>query len=224
VRTFIVVALIVVSGVYAAGEQARATQNPCIDSRHRHPRLLPVDEASSQPDFAAYRAGLRMAVERRDINAVVAAMDPDIRLDFGGGHGIEMFRKMVAERSETWEELRSALALGGAFTGPGLFAAPYVYARWPERFDSFECAAIVGRNVRVRSAPRIDAAIVTALSYSIVRLRNVAADGDEWSQVELGDGRTGYVWHAYVRSPVDDRTLFNRIDGRWRMTAFVAGD
>jgi hypothetical protein len=32
------------------------------------------------------------------------------------------------------------------------------------------------------------------------------------------------MWHAYVRSSVDYRALFNLIDGRWRMTAFVAGD
>ena len=51
-----------------------------------------------------------------------------------------------------------------------------------------------------------------------------SSGGTLWSHVRLGDGRTGYIWHAYVRSPVDYRTLFNLSDGRWRMTAFVSGD
>jgi hypothetical protein len=62
-----------------------------------------------------------------------------------------------------------------------------------------------------------------SMSYSIVRLVDVGGDG-LWSHVRVGDGRTGYVWHAYVRSPIEERAVFNLIDGRWRMTAFVAGD
>ena len=122
-----------------------------------------------------------------------------------------------------WDELREVLARGGRFSSPTSFAAPYVYANWPERFDSFECAAVIGTHVRVRSRPALDAPIVTAVSHSIVRLIE-PAQGKLWARVQLGDGRTGYMWHAYVRSPVDYRALFNLVDGRWKMTAFVAGD
>ena len=72
-------------------------------------------------------------------------------------------------------------------------------------------------------APRLDAPVVAPVSYSIVRLID-RADGELWSHVRLGDGRRGYIWHAYVRSPADYRALFALIDGRWRMTAFVSGD
>jgi hypothetical protein len=70
----------------------------------------------------------------------------------------------------------------------------------------------------------LDASFVAAMSYSIVQPLNQAADEKLWVRIRLGDGRTGHVWHAYVRSPVDYRALFNLIDGRWRMTAFVSGD
>jgi hypothetical protein len=183
---------------------------------------LPVDEAASDRQLLQYRTRLRAAVERGDINAVVEAMDPDVKLDFGGGYGVDMFRKMVIERSEMWEELRWALAHGGGFMSEDLFSAPFVYARWPDEFDSFECAAIVGSHVRLRTARQLDAPIIRSMSYAIVRMLEVG-DG-LWSHVQLGDGRSGYVWHAYVRSPIEERAVFNRIDGRWRMTAFVAGD
>ena len=46
----------------------------------------------------------------------------------------------------------------------------------------------------------------------------------EWTRIKLRDGRTGYISSRYVRSPIDYRAVFNKMDGRWRMTAFVAGD
>ena len=185
---------------------------------------MPVDEAPSKPDLLAYRVRLQAAVIRRDIEAVIEEIDPGIKLGFDASGGVDAFRELFGERSESWDELRVVLAHGGSFSTPTSFGAPYVYSDWPDRFDSFECAAITGRNVRLRSAPRLDAPIVTALSYSIVQRLNRAADGKEWVNVRLGDGRTGHVWHVYVRSPIDHRALFNLSAGRWRMTAFVSGD
>ena len=209
----------------ASAEQSAATSNGCVQGRNRNPRVLPVDEAASRPDLLEYRFRLQRAVEQRDVDAVVAAADPGIRLGFDASGGTTALRKLFADRPESWEELRRVLALGGSMSSSTSFAAPYVYSRWPEGFDSFECAAITGRNVRLRSAPRLDASIVTMVSYAIVQQVNDAVDEKNlWVRVRLGDGRTGYVWHAYVRSPVDHRALFNLIDGRWRMTAFVAGD
>jgi hypothetical protein len=222
-RTILVLALAVGLGSHAAAAQPGTTANPCVVEGNANPRLLPADQAPSMPDFVRYRARLRMAVERRDVNAVVELMDPDIKLGFDDSSGVGMFRTTVAEYPQIWEELRTALALGGGYRSEDVFEAPYVFALWPTDFNSFECGAIVGRNVRMRSAPRTDAPILAALSYSIVRI-NVEKAVKEWMHVELADGRTGYIAERYVRSPIDYRALFNLIDGRWRMTAFVAGD
>jgi hypothetical protein len=217
-------AVMLIVAVFSIGEasaQTRAVANPCVEPGNRSPRLLPVDEASSRPEFLAYRRQLEVAVARRDLDAVAAALDPGIRLGFDASGGIEAFRKQFTERSELWEQLARVLALGGSFRTPTGFEAPYVFSRWPDRFDSFECAAITGRNVRVRGAAQLDGPILTTVSHAIVR---VLDRGEMWSQVQLGDGRRGFVSGAYVRSPVDYRALFNLVDGRWRMTAFVAGD
>ncbi len=114
---------------------------------------------------------------------------------------VRQLRKLLNENSESWEELRAVLALGGGFSSSTAFAAPYVYSRWPESLDSFDCAAVIGRNVRLRTAARLDAPILTTVSYSIVRRLESNVD-KQWSSVRLGDGRSGYIWHAYVRSPV----------------------
>ena len=143
---FLLVAVAI--GPFAAGAQPRATANPCVASGNRNPRLMPVDEAMSNPDFLQYRARLQKAVEQRDVDAVVEAVDPGIRLGFDASGGVDAFRKMFTERSESWEDLRVVLAHGGSFSSPTAFEAPYVYSDWPDQFDSFECAAVTGTNVR----------------------------------------------------------------------------
>ena len=189
-----------------------------MDNAAQHAKSLP-------PADAALASAIVGETLRRlpDIDALIEASDRGIRLGFDGSGGAETLRKLFADRSELWDELRVVLASGGRFSSPPSFAAPYVYSNWPDGFDSFECAAVTGRNVRLRSAPKLDAPVIASVSHVIVRLLEPAT-GELWSRVQLGDGRTGYMWHAYVRSPIDYRALFNVIDGRWRMTAFVAGD
>lgn len=189
-------------------------------------KLMPVDEAVRDAEFFTFRAQLQAAVARHDADAVLAAVDPKIRTSFGTGGGIEEFRtkwKLSTADSRLWDELGTVLAFGGGFQGGGAFAAPYVFARWPERFDSFEHVAVLGTNVRVRAEPRTAGKILAALSFDVVRLASPAT-GSEWTHVKLRDGRDGYVSSRYVRSPVHYRALFNKVGGRWRMTAFIAGD
>jgi hypothetical protein len=189
-------------------------------------KLLPVDDASSQPEFFTFRARLQTAVAARDMETLVTALDPRIRVGFDGSGGVDDFVKFhLGSRPERfWRALGSVLALGGTFQTRDTFVAPYTFSKWPEKLDSFMCAAILGADVRVRTSPHRDASASTSVSFAIVQLLAARSESDEWYRVQLGDGRTGYVWHAYVRSPVDYRAIFNRTAGQWRMTAFVAGD
>lgn len=126
---------------------------------------------------------------------------------------------------EYWRAIARVLALGGAFKGADSFHAPYYYANWPDSADSFECSVIIGRAVNVRREPHADAAIVGSVSYAIVRqTAGPANPGDEWAAIELRDGRKGYVRADFLGSPIDLRALFTRVNGRWRLTALVAGD
>ena len=116
------------------------------------------------------------------------------------------------------------LALGGSFDRNGHFIAPYVFSRWPEKIDSFENVAIVGANVRIRAAPRHDATSIGSFSFAVLPLLEDQKGHEGWTAVRIAKGKTGYVLSQYVRSPVDYRAIFERLDGRWQLTAFVAGD
>ena len=199
----------------------RAAANPC---GARPARLLPVDQAATQPDFFTFRARLQAAIARRDEAALIAAADPSIRTSFGDDEGLAAWRAKLRDPQDTvWADLATALALGGTFRSPDSFVAPYVFAAWPERLDSFECGAVIGDRVRVRASSEPDSAVLATVSYQIVQLlpdqRATAI-----THVRIPGGVTGFIATPFVRSPVDYRAIFQKTAGQWRLRAFVAGD
>ena len=56
-------------------------------------RLAPVDQSASDPTFLAFKVRLLGVLQRRDVPALLAAIDPKIRVSFGENDGIATFRK-----------------------------------------------------------------------------------------------------------------------------------
>ncbi|HEX7295579.1 MAG TPA: SH3 domain-containing protein [Pyrinomonadaceae bacterium] len=205
-----------------------------VDVSAQVTKLYPVDEAAKEPTFFTFRARLIQAVQRRDAAYLLSILSPKIENSFGGGGGIEEFKTMwkpERAQSEVWIELATALSLGGAFGKDGAFSAPYVFAKWPEdsSIDVFGSGAIIGENVRVRAAPQITSSVMRTLSFDIVEVpdwqRNKArGEKRDWIKVKLADGQSGYVAEEFIRSGIDYRAVFEKTDGRWLMTAFIAGD
>ena len=190
------------------------------------PQLLPVDEASTRPDFFSFRASLQRAIARHDVNALMAVVHPHIKNSFGGDDGIDDFRtkwKVGDADSAVWEELGTVLALGGSFHDADTFVAPYVFSRWPDGVDSFEHVAVIGSNVRVRSQPDTTSNPIDIVSFAILPTSREGSDTEGWTAVQI-EKKVGYVSSAYVRSPIDYRAIFRVEDGRWRLVTFVAGD
>ena len=190
-------------------------------------QLLPVDEAAKRPEFFSFRAQLQQAIARRDVAALLAAVDPNIKNSFGGNDGIDEFRTMWRidqADSEIWEELGTVLSMGGSFFDEHTFVAPYVFSKWPEAMDSFEHIAVVGANVRIRSEPRTDAAPLDSVSFVILPVASDArVTADNWRAVKL-ESKVGFVSSRFARSPIDYRAIFSDQSGSWRMVTFVAGD
>ena len=194
-------------------------------------KILPVDEAAQDPDFLAFRDRLIAAVLRRDVNAVVAVAATDIKLSFGGAYGREQFRQNLlsddnGEGGSYWEELEWALKLGGVFDGEHgrQFCTPYVSCNGPHQCtncDPFEYLVAISDHAPVYAAAAAAAPVLTYLSYELVTLISY---GSPWRQVQLQDGRTGYVTFPDFRSPIGHRTYFEQRDGRWQMRIFIAGD
>jgi hypothetical protein len=194
------------------------------------PRTLqPVDEGAMNPDFLAFRTRLQATVAKHDTKALLDILDPEIRASFGSDHGIEAFKalwNLDDPASELWKELGAVLAMGGTFSIPTEFTAPYTFSKWPGDVDSFEFVAMTGSNVRIRSAPRSDAPVLATVSYAILQVDDEAgfdAKQHEWTGVKF-EGKKAYVSTQFVRSPIDYRARFSYSGGRWRMIFFLAGD
>ncbi len=189
--------------------------------------LKPIDQASTQLDFFTFRARLQAALARRDTEAVLAVIHNNIKNSFGGDDGVDGFKKtwnLDKPDSKLWETLAAVLALGGTFETDGTFTAPYVFTNWPEAADSFDHLAVTGSGVRVRSEPNPSAPTLATLSFSIVECLPDNDPEKPWVSIRLPGGKTGYIDRRYVRSPIDYRASFTKIDGRWQMTVFLAGD
>lgn len=194
---------------------------------HAQRVLKPVDQAVSKPDFYSFRAQLQSAVARRDVAALIGSLDPGIRNSFGDNNGIEAFRQIWEpddRKGRVWETLGEVLALGGSFDREGNFVAPYVFSRWPEQVDAFSHAAITGAAVPVRGAPASSSPVTTSLSFAVVEQVESRGADDSWIQIRLARGKTGYVDRRFIRSPTDYRAIFSKRDGKWKLSAFLAGD
>jgi hypothetical protein len=202
----------------------------------------PFDEGPRDRSFAVFRRALIRIVEARDLPALRRHFHQDIRVSFGGQNGRAAAAKAMSDDPARWATLARILRRGGRFmrtkwqcrTGGGAkpcilpgFIAPYTYyAMPPKGRDAFETMVITGSRVNVRAAPRGSAKVVARLSHRIVTVPKKPSTkrSEQWVEIELPRGRTGFVSRRYAVSPIDYRAGFVKEGGRWQMTFFLAGD
>jgi hypothetical protein len=187
----------------------------------------PPDACASEPTFVAFRDALRSAIAHKDADHVLAVAADDIQISFGDIRGREDFARMWEldrpQSSRLWHELSEVLRLGCGLSGDGHFMSPMLGEGMTPDDDPFEVVIAVQPDAVLRSAPDEASDVVARLSWDVL---TVGSDGgsEDWIPVTMRDGRRGFVHRRHVRSLLDYRATFAKIDGRWRMTAFIAGD
>ena len=81
----------------------------------------------------------------------------------------------------------------------------------------------------MRSKADMNSSVVASLSYNVVEIVNSVkanknAEKVSWYEVKTLGGKRGFVKAEFVRSPIDYRAGFEKQNGKWVMTAFIAGD
>ena len=208
---------------------------------HAQDRKAPfVDEGEQQTSFASYRKALLKAIVARDVDTIVASASPDIHLDFGGGEGRDEFRKRLTakaedfgqeyayladqHREEYWGALEEVLRLGGVFTKPDTFEAPYTWIfKLKDSDDVFATSFVIGSDVPMRARASKYGDVTTLLDDDIVKVLD-GGKGTSFVEIQLADGRKGYVHKDHLRSAIDYRAIFENSGGRWLMIVFIAGD
>ncbi|MDX9974910.1 MAG: SH3 domain-containing protein [FCB group bacterium] len=198
-------------------------------------KLLPVDEAKRAPGLTDFRKKLEDAVKKKDKNAVVALLSPNVRT--GNQQGVDAFVKtwnLDDANSRFWTDIGTALRQGGSFGlqgGNNVFTVPHVYGRLPQGIDPAQYGVISGERVNVRKTPDRQGETLTRLTYDIVKLapnpdpKQETIDGEThpWVAVILSDGQTGYVYGRYIRQANGLHAAFERVGDEWKLTYFGEG-
>lgn len=198
-------------------------------------RFSPLDEAAENRDWRAYKEKLLAALEARDRESLLGAIDPNVDNGPDQRSGLEEFQRRWSvedEKSPLWRELTKAVVLGGAFVkderGQPRFCAPYVAARWPTDYDPFRFGAVVADEVLVKSEPSSGARTLARLGYELVPVEDwEVADAtpgfpQKWTKIRVRDA-SGFVPEEQIRSPIEHMACFSRQGGPWRLVSFTAG-
>lgn len=193
--------------------------------------VAPVDAAKDDPELAALFETLTRAAEARDFAPFEAAMTADATASFGGDEGPEGFRRayeIESPDSPFWSAFTEALALGAVEAEPGLVYAPYLAGTLPDDADPYLSVVAIGAKTLLYAEPKEGAAVVADVTHQVLEQIDIEpADlektGPDYVHVKA-DAGTGYVKAGEVRSPLDHRAVFQKIDGTWKLAAFVAGD
>jgi hypothetical protein len=197
-------------------------------------KVLPVDESARGPSFQAFRERLLAALRNRDSAFLVSIIAPDIKFSFGGEEGAKAFRQrwtLAGAQSKIWDVLATILELGGTFTSPDQFWAPYLFTRFPNDLDAYTSGVILTQSAPVRARPPADSPVLKPLSYDIVKMdysgsvsEKDPANGYAWLKVQTPGGKAGFVARKDIRSPLDPHACFERKAAGWILTVLVSGD
>lgn len=186
-------------------------------------RYAPRDDCEAAPGFTTFRKALVSAIRARDGAALATLASPDITLDYGGGSGIEELQKRLADpERQLWSELGAILPLGCAVEG-GLAAMPWVFWNVADDVDSYSAMMVTGDDVALLDSPT--GKDKGNVGWFIVTIDPMDYNPDaQFTRVRLDNGDKGWVETAKLRSLLDYRLIAEPKDGKWRITAFIAGD
>lgn len=202
--------------------------------------LAPRNACGELDGAADFLAMLNGAVATRDSDVLVALAADDVKLGFGGEDGADNLRASLnAEGSVLWEELSELVSLGCAENAQGGLTLPWYFAQ-NLQLDPFESFIVASDNAPLHGEPREASPRLAILDWQEVELRrgengsilmggNPEVLEESWYGVRVpadGDSEAvdGFVRASQLRSAIDYRLIAASRNGRWRITALLAGD
>lgn len=194
--------------------------------------IAPQDDCAKDTAFVAYRQKVQAAVTAKNFEQLKPLVDPAIKLNFGGGAGVDEFGKSLNEGDGSvrdggpqWADLAEVMTLGCALDGAAKTAVmPYAFAHLGDR-DAFATMLPRRAGINLYEAGDATSKVVKKLQWDVLTMVGPSNGKDAFVAVKLDDGTEGFVARADARAALDYRAMFNQgADGSWLMTAFIAGD
>jgi len=135
-------------------------------------------------------------------------------------------------KSFLWKLLYETLSKGCRKDNDS-FVCPYYYNKLPaDGSDSHESGLIFGENVNIRQFPSSKSKVISSYSYCYVDIdrskkaveEKIGNETYSWVAVSLADGKKGYVYGKYIASGLDCRVIFEKENGKWKISYIACGD
>jgi len=180
------------------------------------PKLIPLYEWDKDKTLTAFRSQMLELIRARDEKRLFDHVDPNVRISFGPGAGIEAF-KQAWYKQPHWDELFTIFFIGGGVLRDNdHFWAPSIHANWPEKLDPFSFDVVLSRNTPLREGQDPKSRAIATLSFDIVKPLG------EKGHVRIADGRTGWVDPKLLWSPAGYRVELVRKWGTWKIEALIS--
>ena len=188
-------------------------------------RFAPVNDCIGLPGAKPFFLTLENAVKNRDAEALLGITDAKVKLDFGGGAGLQTFRERLADpQGKLWPDLARISALGCAHAANGDMVMPSFANQQMDDVDTANALIVTGADAPVRQTPDAAAPAIDTVSWDAVTLVGGLDPKAPFQHIKTAAGKDGYIATDHLRSPLAYRLRAAPIGDGWRIVSFVNGD
>jgi hypothetical protein len=219
--------LLIAAGLASAQSKTKTTVAPkakaaapavAVPTRTLPP---PKDEKGRDKTLAAFFVKLKDVLKRKDRDALLAMLAPDIDVgirDMSGSGAFFTAWGLGDRDASVYGVISQILSLNGVWVDQQ-FCGPYVSVLFPKDLDRSKHQVILNFDTRLRATPSASGKVVATLAYDVVE---VLERGPEWTKVRTVAGAEGYVQIAYLYSPAGYRACFSKSpEGTWQMQSLA---
>jgi hypothetical protein len=181
----------------------------------------PKDESGRDKTLAAFFVKLKDILKRKDRDALLALLDPNVDIgvrDMTGSGAFYTAWALGDRDSSVYGVLSQILSLPGAWVD-SQYCGPYVSVLFPKDLDRSKHHVALNFDTRLRATPSATGKVVATLAYEIVE---VLERQPEWTKVRTVSGQEGYIQIAYLYSPAGYRACFSKsAEGKWQIQSLA---
>lgn len=100
---------------------------------------------------------------------------------------------------------------------------------------ALDYVVVVGKNVNLRSQPNINSKVIGSLSNKVVKVnRKLLAEQTKkggnldpikgWTPVIISNNQQGNIYNNFVYSPLANRAVFGKVNGKWQLLYLPGGN
>lgn len=225
-----VIATLLIAASFLSGQSASAQTSkskakttakaaPAVTGRTLPP---PKDESGRDKTLTAFLTRLKDVLKRKDRDALVAMLAPDVDMgvrDMQGPAAFYSFWSLGEDGNGVYALLSQILSIPGVWVGDR-FCGPYVGVQFPADLDPSKYQAVLNPDAKLRETASTSGRVLATLSYNIVEV----LERDVWMKVRTESGLTGYIQAAYIYSPTAYRMcVAKNAAGMWQIASFKPG-